>query len=389
MNGIAIASDTVVTSTSDVGSKTTSNSEKIYEIGPEHKILVMHYGGTTLNDVHHQFHLAEWSLTLKGPLARVEDYIDSYVNWTNSGKRFHSVESEATEMRGAIIDHYKELARLMDEAYERWERDEEISDEEAVAQLVAINEEVANSGLTYLKGLPSYPNLTETDARLAIKTAGIDLTELASRQFDRFYTSPSFLKAVKSSAAFALARQQEMPWDSYLAFTGYGSEEPFPGVMVLTCRGIYAGKLIHVKGEKQEIKPGELNSQITRFAQDDAIEAFLRGYNHDILSGFIWAIEKHVNELKPEGASADLAVQIREKVVDYVQGHSWKRYVNPILRQVSGMNLFALAELARTLVSIQATSSESKDGPVSVGGAIEVATIDRINGVRWKHRLPR
>lgn len=389
MNGIAIASDTVVTSTSDFGSKTTANSEKIYELGPSHKVLVMHYGGTTLNDVHHQFHLAEWSLSLSAPLPKLEDYINNYINWTNTTKRYHSSESETLEMKAVIYDHFKEIANRMDAAFESWEPLDGATEEESIAEITRINERIANEGLAYLKSLPAYSNMTETDAKVAIKAAGVDLSEMVSNTFDRFYTSPNLIKTMKTSASFALSREQSMPWDSFLAFTGYGSDDPFPGVMVLTCRSIYAGKFIYSKDEKIQIKPGTLNSEISRFAQDDAIEAFLRGYNNDILSGFSWAIEKHVRELMPNDSPSDLPIRVRDSVVDYVKSHSWRRYVNPILRQVSGMNLFALAELARTLVSIQATSSESKDGPVSVGGAIEVATIDRVNGVRWKHRLPR
>ena len=47
-----------------------------------------------------------------------------------------------------------------------------------------------------------------------------------------------------------------------------------------------------------------------------------------------------------------------------------------------------MSELVRTLVGLQATSSEAKDGPVSVGGLIEVVTIDRVNGIQWRSKLP-
>ena len=81
------------------------------------------------------------------------------------------------------------------------------------------------------------------------------------------------------------------------------------------------------------------------------------------------------------GGAVDVVTRFRRRV-------AWKSYVSPMLNQISGMNLFSMSELARTLVGLQATSSESKDGPVSVGGLIEVLTIDRTNGIQWRSKLP-
>lgn len=387
MNGIAIASDTVVTSSSNAGSKTTSNSEKIYELGEGHNVLVMHYGGTTLNDVNHQFQFAEWALTLTQPLKTLTDYLDAYVKWTSFGKKFHSEESEAVEMRGVIHEHFEYIKKQINQEFDSLELGEELSDEERSTAIIALNKRVIQDGLDYLKSLPLFVGLTEVSASEALKAAKIDLSKYIDDSFDGYILNAGLKTLLKNSAIATIARFQDMHWDSYLAFVGFGAEDPFPGVIVVTCRGIYAGQLVHFKGEKTVITPGQMNAEISRFAQGDAIQAFLFGYNSDILAGVKWSIEKEINGKFAE-AEAE-ASEIRDKVAEYISDHSWRRYRQPILRQVAGMNLFGLAELARTLVSIQATFSESQDGPVSVGGLIEVVTIDRVNGVRWKQRLPR
>ncbi len=387
MNGIALASDTVVTSTSSSGSKTTSNAEKIYEIGPEHKILVLHYGGTTLNDVNHQFQFAEWALTLTAPLKSLTDYMDAYIKWTSVGKQFHSRESEKTEMLAVISEHFEYLKKNMLRDFEAWEPDESLSDDDRLAHIIGMNRSIAQRGLEYLKSLDLYPGMTEVSASEALKAAKVDLSKLIDETFDGFYLNATIKTTLKNSAIATLARHQEMAWDSYLAFVGYGADDPFPSVQVLTCRSIYSGQLLYFKGSRTEIGPGLMNAEISRFAQGEAIEAFLKGYNSDILSGVEWSVKKEIKAALPD--SQDLGDSVSAAVSKYIEDYSWRRYVQPILRQVAGMNLFGLAELARTLVSIQATFSESQDGPVSVGGLIEVVTIDRVNGVRWKHRLPR
>lgn len=387
MNGIAVASDTVVTSSSKAGSKTTSNSEKIYELGANHKILVMHYGGTTLNDVNHQFQFAEWALTLQNPLKSVEDYMDAYIKWSSVGRKFHSQQSETNLLMSVILEHFEWVKKQIDSEFENLEFEEDSSEDERNTQIAKLNKQKVQDGLDFLKSLDLYHGLTEVTASEAIKAAKIDLGKLVDETFDGYVMTSAIKTALKNSAIATVAREQEMEWQSYLAFVGYGADDPFPSTQVLACRGYYGGQLVFSKGSKNDIQPGSTNAEITRFAQGEAIEAFLKGYNRDILNGITWSIEREIIGFFPE--QSNIANQISEKVVEYIEGHSWRNYVRPLLQQVAGMNLFALAELARTMVSIQATFSESQDGPVSVGGLIEVATIDRVNGVQWKQRLPR
>ena len=107
------------------------------------------------------------------------------------------------------------------------------------------------------------------------------------------------------------------------------------------------------------------------------------------MGGVTWAVSNKGREATGDHITeADLEA-ISTATQKYIEDYSWRAYVQPLLRRVASMNLHAMAELARTLVGLQATSSESKDGPVSVGGLIEVVTIDRIQGVQWKTRLPR
>ena len=44
--GIGVASDTLMTSGGSGGKKTTPSSNKIYEVGPDHSVVVLHNGET-------------------------------------------------------------------------------------------------------------------------------------------------------------------------------------------------------------------------------------------------------------------------------------------------------------------------------------------------------
>lgn len=250
MNGIAIASDTVVTSSSEAGSKTTANAEKIYELGPGHKVLVMHHGGTTLNDVHHQFQLAEWALTLREPLPKLSDYIEAYITWS-SMHTYHSEHSDSNEIRGILENHYTELKSRMEAFFNSWQREQGVSDEDAVEQIEAANLEIAKEGLSYLKKLDLYEGMTEMKARDALKKVDFDINSLIESSFEGFLLNTKIKSVIKTSTPYLLARVQDMPWDSNLAFTGFGANDPFPGAQVVSCRSIYAGQLIQVTHGKK------------------------------------------------------------------------------------------------------------------------------------------
>lgn len=386
--GMAIASDTVATQNSDRGSKTTGNAEKIYEIGPGHKLVVLHYGSTGLNDLHHQFHFNEWARTVSKPFSKLSDYIKAYIKWSNNGPKLHSAESEVREMSYYIYDHMSYLShRLHSESPEApSEKKPSKADEEQTWN--SFVERIFKDGLAHLRALDHFDSFTDAEAREAIKAAKIDLNEIIKDAFGEQILSPKAISILKRSAPLVLSRKQSMPTDSYLAFAGYGDKDPFAGVQIITIRGIYGGSLKYHVGELVQIGTGSDQTQISTFAQSEAIDAFARGYNNDILMRMKWGVRTKAQNALGD-AAGEIPRKLAEDVVDDIAEYSWRTYTQPVLKRVAGMNLHSLAELAKSLVGMQATFSEAQDGPVSVGGLIEVVTIDRIDGVRWKTRLPR
>lgn len=95
-------------------------------------------------------------------------------------------------------------------------------------------------------------------------------------------------------------------------------------------------------------------------------------------------MEEKWGETTDEPIGWNLAQEIEAEV----QAYSQSKFVDPMLSTIEAMGLNSLAELADSLVGLQATSTYSKAGAATVGGLIEVMTIDRINGIQWKRRLP-
>jgi hypothetical protein len=126
---------------------------------------------------------------------------------------------------------------------------------------------------------------------------------------------------------------------------------------------------------------------ISPFAQDQAIFGFLQGFRFEVLDYTEYLIEKHVNEAIENDEGENLGGEIASKVRQEVFDHFRRKITNPLLDSIEGLDLFHLANLADSLVGMEATSSFGADGPATVGGMIEVATIDRQNGVTWVRKL--
>ena len=74
---------------------------------------------------------------------------------------------------------------------------------------------------------------------------------------------------------------------------------------------------------------------------------------------------------------------MRETIYEFYR----KLFTDPLLDSIEGLDLSHLANLADSLVGMEATSAFGGDSPATVGGFIEVATIDRQNGIVWVKKL--
>lgn len=65
------------------------------------------------------------------------------------------------------------------------------------------------------------------------------------------------------------------------------------------------------------------------------------------------------------------------------------RFVYPMFSTLGAYSTTELATFADSLLASQLVSAVFEEGQSSVGGVVEVATIDARNGVIWHRRLPK
>ena len=86
--GIGIASDTLVSR--EEGSnrhKTFPSSNKIYELGGDHKVVVLHSGSTMIGGINYGLLIREWALQQTNPLPALADYPRQFENWLSNYRK--------------------------------------------------------------------------------------------------------------------------------------------------------------------------------------------------------------------------------------------------------------------------------------------------------------
>jgi hypothetical protein len=386
LQGVAIASDTVVTQHYGDSPKVLGDVPKIYELGSGHKVLILHSGNVRINGVPHQVNLAGWFETLSKPLPTLAAYVDNYRAWIASETRMISPAGELDTINRMLNQVYHELKNEALGSL-RWFSPPEGTEKKKKAATEAFLAELANDFFSKINALDPYPGLTDKHAISILQGMELDLPEKLAFILAEVPFSAETISNLMEWSYVVIARDRQFDVDSDLGFVGFGSEEPFAKVIRMNCRGIYGGALRASQHTSAPLEPIINSESIHYFAQYDSMWGFVNGLNtsvknkyHELISGKIegrWGAE--TDELLGD----EIAGEITDEINNFVDD----TFVQPLLRTVSAMGLQGLADFAESLVALQATSTYSKPGIATVGGLIEVVTIDNVNGVLWHKNL--
>lgn len=376
--GVAVASDTVSTSTFKERTKTINNHEKIWPFSG-HNVCVLHSGNIYFNDVNMRLLVHEWMRSVTRPFDTLEEYAQNFFDWLESDQQIVSAESEKAVANRMLNDHYHEIKRRIE--YSMYEPADFESLGESITHFVG-------QGRSWLEGLQPYERAELEHDQQFLNQADIDLDAKLEYIFEDIEGWQEFAQELSDQAPLVLNRSQEMPDDQVVAFVGFGLHDYFPKTVNVPLRGRYAGvnrgKVEDAFGASGGISSGSIST----FAQAGSIWAFLRGYDYAFVRevrGFIW---DSVHELL-DGAT-DVAESARNTLKEFdawLNRYSEENFQDPVLDHISSLSLKGLANLAESLVGMQATRSASSPGPASVGGVIGLLTIDRHEGLRWVRSL--
>lgn len=392
LTGVAVASDSVTTVTRGGETRTFTGAQKVFDLGPDHRVVAMTCGEARFMDVPYSVLVPQWRATLAGPLAHIEDYAESFTDWLVARTDLFGAERQAALLSWLVQDYYLHvrrviLGRLADIGIEgeRWDS----------LEVVRLVDDVVSE---CVDSLESRLDLDDVDAAadgvyLAAQRPAVE--EAFEYVFDdtpRTVDSDAILREVVPP--LILRKREGWSLDSVVAFIGYGSQDTFPGHQAVDLTGLVDGRIRMRRWERAAVNVN-LNSLLTPFAQSEAIDTFLRAYNRRMVSIAHDCIDSAIDEvLGLCGSGSDLESealaqsrqQAHQRLTDEIDAWSWDSFVAPMLDTVASLPPADLARMADSLVGVQALRAHSTTVQPSVGGRIALVTITPEEGVTWLRR---
>ena len=374
MSGIAVASDTLASLRAGSSFKHSFGNSKIWVPSNEHKFVVYHSGSARFNGMPHQIHVEAWFRSLTKPLPTLNDYAESYKRFSVSKSSPHNVESEVELMHSI----WNELTVFIQEDLDRDTAGLDLETPEGKKAWNVAANEIMKKASDYYAGIGNFKGFSiafidETLAKfkLNLKAKLQETYPLATAKFlnKALATYKKFLISTITSDS-----------NTTLTFAGYGSKDIFPSTRKIDFRGVINGKLQSEPNHEVDLEPTKRAGGIVYGAQVDAIWGLIQGYRYPVTN----ILKNILNNELPDSEDKQNLIN---KVIEELGNITGDDYVNPAIARLVNHSLPELAETAKTMLELQLLSAKLSKNQETVGGQIEVLTIDKINGVRWQNRI--
>jgi hypothetical protein len=410
-SGVAIASDTAVTS----GNRVQNGVEKIFPLSAPHKIAIVITNCASFMSVPWESILTRWSEGLTEPLDTVPAYWFNLSSWlernfgsTNAPTKTEDYlilkairQAEAYIFQNHVVPFLKQQLNEQLTAME-WQSIEQGNPHPDLVESIGplINDEswqqmIDNIESEYIEVWAGY-NVDADDLHLHLTNV---LDSYLNRTFDNSDSNfeSLFLSRLPNSSNLAnCVYQSALTWlsvndqdlQSELCFAGYGKEELLPTLYRSSTFAIYGGKL---QQSNFSLIPKIHGAEYLFLGQNDALENLMRGYDKTLIEVVIeqdrkFKEIKEMVALNPNSTKLSRQVEVaadNSELFDKIEGRDLD---GPLFRLIESSPLTNLANFAGSLVSIQAAFASITQNPPTVGGSIDIATVNLRSGFTWIRR---
>lgn len=401
--GAAIASDTIATIASGGSAKPIPNAQKVFEVGNGHSVLILNSDSMEINGIPVGTLLAAWAKECESPLATIDDYALSFINWLKLQTRddvfFMSkhiskyIDNRLRFNSNAIADQFENRQPWYADVIQQAAEDPKFKR----TYQKAISEQI-NSYVAWLDGL-EHREEGPTNAELeAILNSNI-LDERIDLWFPPSITTKNNRDKLRSSILKTYGRMALESHVCELGFVGYGFEDLYPRVYSIQLEHFGFGVVRWVNSGIQDPTNHADSAVMWWWAQTNEIQSFLHGYHPQFLDDLRVKVKSAVVDDRlsdfenPDDIPEDeqevwsgIGDSVFDKLSIYIDQFKERHYAN-LLQTFNYMDVAELAKVVSTLVDIEVLGTHNSMDVASAGGFIEVATIDKRNGVIWRKRL--
>jgi len=384
-NGVVVASDTMVSwEAPHGGTKTLPESNKIYDLGIQHQVVVTDSGKASLAGLLWSSIIREWGLQLSSPLTTLREYVDSFCEWTKKGISNFGFDEIAFSQSYFCLS-LQDLNNLTDGAIKN------IID--------SINNQLDKIDIPQIEklfikifddidfGTKKYKDMTPAKlAEFYENSGGKEVFYKHALEDLSISWEPS--KALNKCLNNIVDNIFTHFIDGYeytsLNFIGFGSKEPFASCIDIAIRGFFNGSL-RTGPQEDESESMKTRGWWTFSAQKSAMQSILEGWNPDVRA----ALDIVDDVLRSDFGFTDNQIEklFKDNAMDKISRHFQERYIWPSKSLIQDLALPGLVKFADSLVHIQSLRSVLEGDEATVGGIVEVVSIDRTYGVVWHRKL--
>jgi hypothetical protein len=334
----------------------------------------------------------EWVTSLGDtPLGTVEDYRDAFLDWLTANQQWFDKGRAEGEWISLINRRYDVIRNGVLES---------VADDDGRIGAEAATVSELKQWVSGLSTFTEFPNSDDEWLQRANQTLSEGVTRAMEYWFDDIPRSPEIDDLIRAYSHEFFRRSGYWDNTATLAFVGFGESQLLPAYALCDVAGILEGRVRCNLGEARanSTEQDPLFS-IRPLGQTSAIELFLKGYEYKTIELAADAAIQHLREVRAgvekavgeEAAStdefdrvfADAEASMSSAVSGPVVDASEERYVAPLRNAIASLPVATLAEVARSLVELQALRQTTTAEQSTVGGPIDVAMISRSGGFEW------
>lgn len=401
-SGVAIASDTITTLEVGQSVKTLPNSHKVFDLGEKHNVLVLNSNLATVCGVSVGTLLAAWARTLNEPLDDLADYPSEFMAFLQALDQ-EKLPGSRQELRSFIEQRLRYLADDVAQHFEGqkpWFEEVKTKTGLDVKYRNSYRHRVSRAVASYAEWLeqlagPGFDFETK-DLNVSFMDAGV--SELAEAWFPD-YACPAATR-VRLLKCLSLAYKKLGLYGTLtsLGFVGYGKENFYPKVADIEIQQVIPGA---ARWQLKAIQdPTHHDTAVLWWwAQTDAVESFLKGFHPSFVQDLREKVKQAVIDDResdyedPSEFSQDekdiwgsigegVFTQLEKYIAQYAESH----YDN-FLMTFSHMDVAELAKVSASFLDMQILSTHNAMELPTVGGLVEVATINLASGIVWRSKL--
>jgi len=240
---------------------------------------------------------------------------------------------------------------------------------------------------------PDLANLAQT---MASENLNFGIGEADALEMGRLIAEIANLMVMR------LVRDPKFGNYSGMVFAGFGTDEYLPAMSHIVIDGVLCDHLKWKLEQNISVEPTG-SSVIQPFAQSQMVSTFINGVDPSLRTlGAVGSIRmgvelselivNSIDDLSPErkehwkGVSRAAAIEAWEKYQDSLSEHIRENHQYPLQRIIGSLPKDELAEVAESMVSLNALKMKVSQAKETVGGPIDVAVITKGDGFIWIKR---